>query len=87
MLIVYLVRKPEGPLRRPRRRWVENFKMDLIETGWRGIGWIDLAQDRNRRRALVNMVLNLRVPQNSGTFLNECTSGGLSRRARLRAVS
>jgi hypothetical protein len=59
-----LVGKPQGkrPVGRPRRRWVDNIKMDLREIGWDGINWIDLAQDRDQRRALVNMVMNLRVP-------------------------
>jgi hypothetical protein len=59
-----LVAKPEGkrPLGRPRCRWVNNIKMDLIEVGWNGRDWIDLAQDRDRWRALVNTVMNLRVP-------------------------
>jgi hypothetical protein len=59
-----LVGKSEGmtPLERPRRRWVDNIKIDLREIGWDGIDWIDLAQDRNQWRALVNMVMNLRVP-------------------------
>jgi hypothetical protein len=47
---------------RPRRRWVDNIKMDLRETGWDGMDWIDLAQDRDRWRALVNTVITLRVP-------------------------
>jgi hypothetical protein len=56
-----LVGKPEGkrPLGRPRRRWVDNIKM---EVGWDGRDWIDLAQDRDRWRAYVNAVMNLRVP-------------------------
>jgi hypothetical protein len=54
-----LVRKPEGPLGRPRFRWEDNIKMDLREIGWGGIYWIDLAQDRDQWRALVNMVMNL----------------------------
>jgi hypothetical protein len=64
-----LVGKPEGkrPLGRPRHRWVDNIRMDLAEVGWDDVGWDDvdwigLAQDRNRWRALVNSVLNLRVP-------------------------
>jgi hypothetical protein len=63
-----LVGKPEGkrPLGRPRRRWVDNIKMALKEIGWDGTDWIDLAQDRNQFRALVNTVMNLRVPQNAG---------------------
>jgi hypothetical protein len=59
-----LVGKPEGrrPLRRPRRRCVDSIKMDLTEIGWDGMDWIDLAQDRDQWRALVNTVMNLRVP-------------------------
>jgi hypothetical protein len=59
-----LVGKPEGkrPLGRPRRRWVDNIKMDLREIEWDGLDWIDMAQDRYQSRALVNTVLNLRVP-------------------------
>jgi hypothetical protein len=59
-----LVGKPEGkrPLRRPRRRWVDNIIMDLGEVGWSDVDWIGLAQDRDRWRALVNSVMNLRVP-------------------------
>jgi hypothetical protein len=61
-----LVGKPEGrrPLGRPRRRWEDNIKMDLREVGWGGGGmdWINLAQDRDRWRALLNAVMNLRVP-------------------------
>jgi hypothetical protein len=59
-----LVGKPEGkrPLRRPRRRWMDNIKMDLLEIGSKVVDWIGLAQDRYRWRALVNTVMNLRVP-------------------------
>jgi len=59
-----LVGKPEGrrPLGRPWRRWEDNIKMDLQEVGCGGMDWIELAQDRNRCRALVNAVMNLRVP-------------------------
>jgi hypothetical protein len=59
-----LVGKPEGktPLRRSRCRWVDNIKMDLRETGWDGMDWIELAQDRDQWRALENTVMNLRVP-------------------------
>jgi hypothetical protein len=58
------VGKPEGkrPLGRPRRRWVDNIKMGLGEIGWDGRDWIELAQDRDQWRALVNMVMNLQVP-------------------------
>jgi hypothetical protein len=59
-----LMGKPEGkrPLGRSRRRWVDNIRIDLGEEGWGDVDWIGLAQDRNRWRALVNSVLNLRVP-------------------------
>jgi hypothetical protein len=59
-----LVGKPEGKrtLERPRRRWVDNIRMDLGEVEWGDVDWIYLAQDRSRWRALVNSVLNLRVP-------------------------
>ena len=59
-----LVRKPEGkrPLGRPRRRWVDNIRMDLQEVGCRYVDWIGLAQDRDGWRKLVNAVMNLRVP-------------------------
>jgi transcription termination factor 2 len=59
-----LVGKPEGkrPLGRPRRRWRDNIKLDLLAIGLGGVDWIGLAQDRYRWRALVNSVMNLRVP-------------------------
>jgi hypothetical protein len=59
-----LVGKPEGKglLGRPRLRWVDNIRMDLLELGWGELDWIGLAQDRKRWRALVNSVMNLRVP-------------------------
>jgi hypothetical protein len=59
-----LAGKPEGnrPLGRPRRRWVDNIRMDLGEMGWGDVDWIGLAQDRNRWRTVVNSELNLRVP-------------------------
>ena len=58
-----LVGKPEGkrPLGRPRRRWEDSIKMDLQEVGL-GVDWMELAQDRDRWRALVNTVMNFRVP-------------------------
>jgi hypothetical protein len=59
-----LVGKPEGkrPLGRRRHRWEDNIKMDLREIGWGGMDWIDLSQDRDQWKALVNMVINLQVP-------------------------
>jgi hypothetical protein len=59
-----LVGKPEGrrPLGRPRRRWVDNIRMDLREVGWGNVDWIGLAQDRNSWGDVVNSALNLRIP-------------------------
>jgi hypothetical protein len=58
--------------------------MDLREIGWDGMDWIDMAQDRDQWRALVNTVMNLRVPLNAVKFLSSCTIGSVSRRAQLR---
>jgi hypothetical protein len=81
-----LVGKPEGkrPLGSPRRMSVDNIKMDLREIGRYGVDWTDMAQDRDQWGALVNTVLNLRVPINTGKFLSGCPIGGCSRRAQLR---
>jgi hypothetical protein len=59
-----LVGRPEGrrPLGRPRHRWDDNIKKDLQDVAWEGIDWIDMAQDRDRWRAVVSAVMNLRVP-------------------------
>jgi hypothetical protein len=59
-----LVGKPERerPLGRPRRRWVDNIKMDHREIGWDGMDWIELAEDRDQWRTLLNTVMNLRDP-------------------------
>jgi hypothetical protein len=59
-----LVGEPEGkrPLGRPRRRWKDNIRMDLQEVGCEGVDWCDVAQDRDRWRALVSAVMNLRAP-------------------------
>jgi hypothetical protein len=69
--------KSEGkrPLGRPRLRWVDKIKMDLREIRWGGMGWIDVAQDRDQWRALVNTIMNLRVPSNFGKFLSSCETG------------
>ena len=63
-----LVGKPEGrrQLRRPRRRWEDNIKMDFQEVGCGDMNWIELTQDRDRWRALVSTVRNLRVPKMRG---------------------
>jgi hypothetical protein len=59
-----LLEKPEGKrsLGRPRRRWMDNIRMDLGKVGWGDVDWIGLAQDRNSWRAVVNSVLNLQIP-------------------------
>jgi len=66
-----LMWKPEGKrsLGRPTRRWEDNIKMDVQKVGCEGMQWIELAQDRDGWRALVNAVMNLRVPNNVGNFL------------------
>jgi hypothetical protein len=66
-----LVGKPGGkrPLGRPRHRWEDTIKMDFHEVGCGVMDWIELAQDRNRWQALVNVVMNLQIPQNVGNFL------------------
>jgi hypothetical protein len=83
-----LLGKPEGkrPLGRPRRRLVNSVKMDLREIGRDGMDWLDLAQDTDQWRALVNTVMNFRGPQNSEKFLSSCTTGGFSRRVQLHEI-
>jgi hypothetical protein len=83
-----LVRKPEGkrPLGRPRCRWMDNIKLDLLETGLSVVDWIGLAQDRYRRRALVDSV------EPSGSIKcwelpSGCTTCGLSSGTQLHRVS
>jgi len=84
-----LVVKPEGrrPLVRPRRRWVDNIKMDLREVGCGHMDWIGLAQDRDRWRTFVSAVLNLRVPLNTGNSLTSYKTVSFSRRTLHHGVS
>jgi len=84
-----LVWKREGkrPLGRPRRKWEDNIKMVLQEVGCGGMGWIELTQVRDRWRALVNVVMNLRVPQNGRNFLTSLKPFSFSRRTLLHGVS
>jgi hypothetical protein len=81
-IIVYslLVGKPKGkrPLRRPRRRWVDNNRMDFAELGWSGLDWIGLAQVRDKWTAPVNVVMNLRISENDRKLSSAYTTGGLS---------
>jgi hypothetical protein len=71
-----LVGKPEGSrtLGRPRRRWLDNIRIGFVEVGWGDVDWIGLAQERDRWRALVNSVLNLRVPRNAGKLSSVLTT-------------
>ena len=84
-----LVGKPEGrrPLGRPRRRWVDNIRMDLQEVGCGYTDWFGLAQDRDRWRALVSAVMNLRVPWNAVNFLTSCKPVSFSRMTLHHGVS
>jgi hypothetical protein len=84
-----LAGKPEGkrPLGRSRRRWIDKIKMGLVEIVLGGLDWIGLLQDRYRLRALVNTVMNLRVPQNAGKLPTGCTTCGLSSGTQLHRVS
>jgi hypothetical protein len=66
---------------------MDNIKLYLRETGWGGMDWIDLALDRDQRRAHVNVVMNLWVPYNAGKFISGCSTGGLSSSAQLHKVS
>jgi hypothetical protein len=63
---------------------VDNIKIDLREIEWGGMDWIGMTQDRDQWRALVNTVMNLRVPKNAGKFLSGCTIGSFSGKAQLR---
>jgi len=84
-----LVGKPEEkrPLGRPRRRWVDNIRMDLQEVGCVCMDWIGLAQDRDSWRTLVSAVMNLRVPGNVGNFLTSCKLVSFSGRTLHHGVS
>jgi hypothetical protein len=66
---------------------VDNTETYLRKIGWGGMDWIDMAEDKDQWRALMNTLMNLWVPLNVGKFLSSCTTGGLSRRARLHGLS
>jgi hypothetical protein len=82
------VGKPEekSPLERPRRKLVDNIKIDLGEIAWDGVDWINLIEKRDQRTSLAKTVTKLWIPQNTGKFLSSCTTGGLSRRAQFHRV-
>jgi hypothetical protein len=84
-----LMGKPEGKrlLGRPKRRWLDNIRMDLVEVGWGEVDLIGLTEDRDRWRALVNSVLNLRVPRNAGKLSSVQTTRDLSSSVQLHRVS
>jgi hypothetical protein len=75
------------PLGIPRRRWEDNIRTELQEVGCGCVDWIVLSQDKDRWRALVSAVMNLRVPQNAGNFLTSCKPVRFSRRNLLHGVS
>jgi hypothetical protein len=85
----FLVGKPEGrrPLGRPRRRWLDNIRMNLVEVRWGDVDWICLAQDRDRWRALVNSILNFRFHRMLGKLSSVQTTRDLSSSAQLHRVS
>ena len=76
-----------GPLERPRRRWVDNIRMDLQEVGYGYMDWTGLAQDRDTWRTLVSSVMNLRVPWNAWNFLTTCKPVSCSRRTVHHGIS
>jgi hypothetical protein len=81
---VYRLLAGKRLLGRPTHRWLDNIRMDHGEVGWDDVDWIGLVQDRNRWGAHVNLVLNLRVPSNSGK-LSSVLTGSLSGEAQLHS--
>ena len=84
-----LVGKPEGKRQvgRPRRRWMDNIRMDLQEVGCGYMDWIGLAHDTDRWRKLVSGVMNRPVPCNAGNFLTRCKPVSFSRKTLHHGVS
>jgi hypothetical protein len=83
-----LAGKPEGkrPLESPRRRWVDNIKMEIAKIVLSGVDWVRMAQDRDKWRALVNAVMNLRILYNAGELSSRYTTDGLSSSAQFHRV-
>ena len=86
-LLLDITFEHKRPLGRPRRRWVDNIRMDLQEVGGGHVDWIGLAQDRDRWRTLVSAVMNLRVPWNAGILLTSCKPVSCSGRTLHHGVS
>ena len=83
-LVIFYIKKQLG---RPRRRWVDNIRMDLQEVECGYMDWVGLAQDRDRWRTLVSAGMNVRVPWNAGNFLGSCKPVSFSRRTLHHGVS
>jgi hypothetical protein len=84
-----LVGKPKRKrlLGRKRRRWMDIINIVLGEIGWGGMNYIDLLQDRDRRRSFMKTEMNPLVPWNVGKLLSDCTTGGFSKRCQLHEVT
>ena len=89
LVFLVLVGKPEGrrTLGRPRRRWMDNIRMDLQDVGRGYMDWIELDQDRDRWRTLVSAVMNFRIPWNAGNFLTSYKQVSFSRRTLYHGLS
>jgi hypothetical protein len=81
------IKNNQTALARPRQQLEDNIKMDLKEIGWGDMGWISLAQDIDRCRMLVNVVMYLQIPQNAGNFLTSSGPVHFPRRILLYGVS
>jgi hypothetical protein len=86
-IMVEVYRCWKKTLGRPRRRLLDNIRMDLVEVAKGDVDWISLARDRNRWRTLVNPVMNLRVSSNAGKLSSDLTTDGFSSSARLHRIS
>jgi hypothetical protein len=87
LLLLMGKQEEKRPIERQRCLWMDDIKMDLRVIGWGGMDWVDLALDRDQRKALVNMAVNFWVPQNVGKLLSSCATGCFSRRVQLHEDS